>query len=110
MSYPNFRSADVGLEKLPDLRLIAALAEDAGVDLRIVLLIRDAQALLVSTAVHRTFAPWAEQAQTLRLSANALTAQLQVRAVPRDALSPALRPAVSLPRAGLHVAPLRSTA
>jgi hypothetical protein len=75
MSYPNFGGWDKPLH-IPDVRLLARLAEEAGLDLRIIVLMRQANELLQSTVHHRRFGPEQRQATILGLSASALAAQL----------------------------------
>jgi len=75
MSYPNF-GGPLKLFRTPDVRLLAGLAEDEGVDLRVLVLHRPAAALLHST-VGRGFSTWDPQAVVLEHNAQALLAQLQ---------------------------------
>lgn len=75
MSYPNFG----GPEKIyqhPDIWELAQIAEDAGEDLRILFLGRQARPLLTSTAVHRHFSPYGTQAVILAHNARVLASQI----------------------------------
>lgn len=54
MSYPNYGGSDKPLQYV-DVRLLAAAAEDEGVDLRLVYLSRSALDIVVSTTRHETY-------------------------------------------------------
>ena len=45
----------------PNIRILAELAEDAGLDFRVVVLTRKLEPILTSTTVHRNFAPFISQ-------------------------------------------------
>jgi hypothetical protein len=77
MSYPNFSGSDKFLHN-PDVTVLARLAEDAGVDLRVVVLRRGAEDILRSTTVHRHFGTEAHEAAVLAESAAYLAAQLRM--------------------------------
>ena len=66
MSYPNFGEPNKVLHH-PDMQTLAMMSEEAGADLRILAVQRDARDTLVSTAVHRLgeFPPWPEEAAVL---------------------------------------------
>jgi len=76
-SYPNFGGPSKPLHH-PDMQTLAMLAEQARVDLRILVVSRDARDTLVSTSVHRLgeFPPWHEEAAVLGNAAAALAAEL----------------------------------
>lgn len=76
MSFPNW-GAGRQRGAVPDVAELAALAEAAGADLRVLLLARPAEEMLVSTSEHRRFATPARQAATLTAAADALHAQLR---------------------------------
>eukprot|EP00750_Incisomonas_marina_P023655 INCI5049.6.p1 GENE.INCI5049.6~~INCI5049.6.p1 ORF type:complete len:289 (-),score=57.53 INCI5049.6:69-935(-) len=59
MSYPNF-GGPLKVLQHPNIRLLAELAEKAGVDLRIIVMLRDPLALLASTVLKRHFVESAE--------------------------------------------------
>ena len=77
MSYPNFGDVDKEIHH-PDLVVLARLCEDAGVDLRVVVLQRDAGAMIRSTVVHRHFDAEPHEAAMLADNAAALALQLQL--------------------------------
>lgn len=54
MSYPNYAGADKALQYV-DLRLMAAAAEEEGVDLRFIYLTRSARDLIVSSTAHHDY-------------------------------------------------------
>ena len=70
--------------KHPDLRALARVAEEAGIDLRVLVLSRDAFDIALSTKVHRSLdrtdskADSVYQAQVLSQNAAALAAQLKL--------------------------------
>jgi len=76
MSYPNF-PGKLKMFQTPDVRLLAELAEDEGVDFRILVLHRPAAAVLRSTTIHRHFGSWNTEAVVLEHNAQTLLAQLQ---------------------------------
>jgi len=76
MSYPNFPEP-MKIFKTPDVRLLAELAEDEGVDFRVLFLHRSAAELLKSTT-ERQFGGWDSEAVILEHNAQALRAQLQL--------------------------------
>ncbi|KAH8065744.1 protein serine/threonine phosphatase [Aureococcus anophagefferens] len=77
MSYPNFGPPDKMLHH-PDMQTLATMAEAAGADLRVLVVLRGARETLVSTSVHRLgeFPPWPEEAAVLGNSAAALASEL----------------------------------
>ena len=75
MSYPNFGGNDKSIHH-PDVRFIAKIAEQAGVDLRILVLQRHAKQILVSTTIHRHFGKLNHQAHVLADNAMVLHGQL----------------------------------
>ena len=79
MSYPNFGEPNKVLHH-PDMQTLAMMSEEAGADLRILAVQRDARDTLVSTAVHRLgeFPPWPEEAAVLANSAAALASELEL--------------------------------
>ena len=77
MSYPNFGGKDKAIHH-PDLVVLARLCEEAGVDLRVLVLQRDAAAILRSTTIHRDFGTEAHQAAILTDNAAALVMQLKL--------------------------------
>jgi len=77
MSYPNYSGSDKALHN-PDVTVLARLAEDAGVDLRVVVLRRGAEDILRSTTMHRHFCSEAHEAAVLAESAAYLAAQLRM--------------------------------
>jgi len=76
MSYPNF-GEPLKIFKTPDVRLLAELAEDEGVDFRVLFLHRSAAEMLKSTT-GRNFGGWDFEAVVLEQNAQALRAQLQL--------------------------------
>jgi hypothetical protein len=76
LSYPNF-GGPLKIFQYPDVRLLAEVAERAEVDLRIVVLHREAADLLHSTTGHRHFARYGQEAIALAHSARVLAAQLR---------------------------------
>lgn len=52
ISYPNAHGPEKSLQ-YPDLQMLAEVAEDEGVDLRIIYLQRSAKALMISNIIHR---------------------------------------------------------
>lgn len=60
MSFPNFGGRDKALQYV-DLRILAAEAERANIDLRIIFLSRSAEEILISTTKHRQFGRWVLQ-------------------------------------------------
>jgi len=107
MSYPNFGGGDKALHT-PDVAVLVRLAEDAGVDLRVVVFTRGAEDILRSTTVHRHFGTEVHEAAVLADSAAKLAAQLRmidpafVACVTTDALRDGVR-------AGARKGGLRST-
>ena len=77
MSYPNYAGPNKVLHS-PDVTVLARLAEDAGVDLRVVVLRRGAEDILRSTTMHRHFGSEAHEAAVLAESAAYLAAQLRM--------------------------------
>jgi len=77
MSYPNYAGPNKVLHN-PDVTVLARLAEDAGVDLRVVVLRRGAEDILRSTTMHRHFGSEAHEAAVLAESAAYLAAQLRM--------------------------------
>lgn len=75
-SYPNFGGPDK-VFKRPDLPVLAHLAEEAGVDLRVLVLTRSPKDILVSTTVHRKFGGM-QEALVLADNAAVLAAQVQL--------------------------------
>jgi hypothetical protein len=73
MSYPNGPAVHKSLDR-PDMHVLAALAEGAGLDLRILVLLRDAAAVLNSTVDKRHFG--ALEAPALVANAESMHAQL----------------------------------
>ena len=73
----NYPGPDKALH-IPDVRLLAKLAEQAGLDLRILVLVRKADEILRSTVYHRNFGTESRQASILGLAAATLTSQLQL--------------------------------
>lgn len=59
MSYPNFKGACREL-KYPDARILAEMYESIGVDFRVLVIIRNAVDILLSTSVNRHFGSWKE--------------------------------------------------
>jgi len=76
MSYPNFGGKFKAFQH-PDVVSIALAAEEAGVDLQVVVLNRDAEKIMVSTTVHRHFGG-SRQLNVLEPVAYALLQQLQM--------------------------------
>ena len=76
MSYPALGGPNKVLHR-PDVRVLAELAEEAGVDLRVVVLQRNALDILVSTTVNRHLGQRSRQASMLADNALALAAQLR---------------------------------
>ena len=76
MSYPTLGGPDKVLHR-PDVRVLAELAEEAGVDLRVVVLQRNALDILMSTTIHRKFGSDTHEASVLADNALALAAQLR---------------------------------
>jgi hypothetical protein len=74
MSYPNYNGLNKALDH-PDIHLLAALAELAGVDFRVIVLQRNAREVLASTA-RRGFGGH-EEPRILATNAAVLAAQLQ---------------------------------
>ena len=64
LSYPNMGGASKELQH-PSLVTLAKLAEKAGLDLRILVLTRDARDLLASTTEHRGFGEVNKQVEQL---------------------------------------------
>jgi len=75
MSYPNFGGPDK-IYQHPDVWALAKIAEAVGEDLRVLFVGRQARALLMSTAVHRQFAPYGAEAVILAHNARVLASQL----------------------------------
>ncbi|CAM9772545.1 unnamed protein product [Discosporangium mesarthrocarpum] len=71
MSFPNFGGGDKAIKHV-NMRVLAALAEEKGVDLRIVYLQRDSAEILRSTVLHRNFADYMREARILLLNAEAM--------------------------------------
>lgn len=76
MSYPNFGGSLKPIRH-PDVALLAQLAEAAGVDLRVVVIIRDPVKVMVSTTVNRHFNSFALQVRILRDNQMVLLQQLR---------------------------------
>ena len=77
MSYPNFMGQDRAIQN-PDVHALANLAEAAGVDLRIVLMLRH-PASTVRSGLRRNFEPdWLHAVKTYTLTLALLTAQLNL--------------------------------
>lgn len=76
MSYPNF-GGSLKPVRHPDVALLATLAEDAGVDLRVVAIIRDPVKVMVSTTVNRHFNGFALQVRILRDNQMVMLQQLR---------------------------------
>jgi hypothetical protein len=74
MSYPNYNGPNKALDH-PDIHLLAALAELAGVDFRVIVLKRNAREVLASTA--RRGIGGHEEPRILATNAAVLAAQLQ---------------------------------
>lgn len=62
----------------PDVRVLASLAEEAGLDFRVIVLVRSADEILRSTVYHRHFGTEAREATILAASAALLAGQLQL--------------------------------
>ena len=77
MSYPTMGGARKQLQH-PDMHILARLAEEAGIDLRIILLTRDANDIAVSTTQHREFGSFNDQIEILTDNAAALTSQIHL--------------------------------
>lgn len=77
LSYPNMGGASKELQH-PSLVTLAKLAEKAGLDLRILVLTRDARDLLASTTEHRGFGEVNKQAEQLADNAAVLSSQLRL--------------------------------
>lgn len=77
VSYPNYNGDDKGLKHV-DVHELAYLAEQAGVDLRIVVGARPAGEILVSVIDHRHFLPPFVETAILADDAAALSAQLEL--------------------------------
>ena len=75
MSYPNYAGPHKA-NHYPDLVVLARLAARAGADLRVLVLHRSAEDMLISTTVHRSFATTVSEAKILVKSAEALASQL----------------------------------
>jgi hypothetical protein len=75
MSYPNGPAVHKSLDR-PDMYVLASLAEGAGLDLRVVVLLRDAPAVLSSTVDKRHFGPL--EAPALVANAESMYAQLSL--------------------------------
>ena len=75
MSYPNFRSSNAGPAS-PDLTVLAELTREAGVELRVLALMRDAREVLVSTTAHQHFGTPASEGARLARYAAVLSTQL----------------------------------
>lgn len=76
MSYPNFGGNNKAIRH-PDVHLLARLAEQAGVDLRVVVIIRDPASILVSTTINRNFNPFHIQLRVLADNQAILLQQLR---------------------------------
>merc|ERR1712232_846456 len=76
MSYPNGPRDSYRKHYKPNLRTLAELVEECGLDLRVVVLQRRVRDIFASTVTHRRFRPPLEQAVALIDSANALYSQL----------------------------------
>ena len=76
MSYPWKGGKDKVLHR-PDIRVLAMLAEEARVDLRVVVLQRNALDTLISTTVHRNLGSQSYEAAVLHDMAVVLAAQLR---------------------------------
>lgn len=76
MSYPNFAQGPERALRRPDLHLLAWACEQAGIDLRIVVLNRDAEQIFHSTVTHRRFARPIRQTDVLVDNGFALYGQL----------------------------------
>jgi len=77
MSYPNFQGPGRPLH-YPDVYRLARWAEEAGADLRVVVMTRNALDTLASTTVHRSFASWEQQSVILTNAVAALKQQLDL--------------------------------
>ena len=77
LSYPNMGGQSKELQH-PNLVTLAKLAEKAGLDLRILVLTRDARDLLASTTEHRGFGGVNKQAEQLADNAAVLSSQLRL--------------------------------
>lgn len=77
MSYPNYGNGPRRGSQTPDLVVLAALAAEAGVELRVLVLLRSAHELIVSTTQHRSFASPAQEAATLSTAGASLASQLR---------------------------------
>jgi hypothetical protein len=79
-SYPCYRHEGRAILTHPDVRVLAEVAEEAKIDLRVVVLTRSARAMLYSTVKHRNFctggSAMARQANYLIHNAQILQAQL----------------------------------
>lgn len=76
MSYPNFIHGPERSLRRPDVTLLANIAEEAGADLRILVLRRDAPGIYHSTVTHRHFMPGLPQVMMLIDNAHSLFGQL----------------------------------
>merc|ERR1711920_553984 len=78
MGYPNFmQGPDRSLRK-PDVHLLASLCEEAGVDLRILVLNRQAEQIYHSTVTNRKFSRAIKQTSVLLDNAFSLYGQLAI--------------------------------
>ena len=77
LSYPNYGGANKPLDHV-NIRELAYLAEQAGVDLRIIVLCRPAKEILTSTTEHRNFGTRNRESAILADNAAVLAAELQL--------------------------------
>ena len=76
MSYPNYGGRNKAIRH-PDIHMLARLAEEAGVDLRIVVILRDPLHIMVSTTVNRHFNKYETQLRILADNQAVLLQQLR---------------------------------
>lgn len=76
MSYPNYGGPNKAIRH-PDVHLLARLAEEAGVDLRVVVIIRDPTSVMVSTTINRQFNKFHVQLRMLADNQAVLLQQLR---------------------------------
>merc|ERR1712113_359585 len=78
MSYPNFIHGPERSLRKPDLHLLASLCEEAGIDLRILVLNRQAEQIFHSTITNRQFSRAMKQTSMLLDNAFSLYGQLAI--------------------------------